>query len=247
MKRIIAGRRAVQEALRAGAKRVSVVYLSQPERGADDAITKAARAAKVPVVEADVATVDGLAEGVRHQGVIAIGGEYPYASVEEMLNAAADAPLLVALDQVQDPHNLGAIIRSAVALGADGVITLRDRACPVTATVVRTSAGATELTRVARVTNLRRTLSALRETGMQCVGLAAEGEAAVSELPYPSCGRVLVVGSEGHGLRRMVRESCDHLARIEQPGPIASLNASVAAGIAIHDSARARRQTLTTP
>lgn len=244
MKRIIAGRRAVHEALRAGAKQLAVVYADSSESRALSELTGASKAARVPVELVSKDALTQLAGDIRHQGIVAIAGDYPYVSVEEMLNHAGPAPLLLALDQVQDPHNFGAIIRSAVALGADGVITLRDRACPVTAAVVRTSAGATECARIARVTNLRRTLDQLVAAGLQVVGLDAAGDTTLDELPYPDSGRVLVVGSEGHGLRRLVREACDLLARIEQPGPIASLNASVAVGIALHDSARARRATV---
>jgi len=244
VKRIIAGRRAVQEALRASSKQLSVLYVDQREARALSELVSQATSARIPIESVDRDALTRLAQGVKHQGIVAVAGAYPHVSVEEILNAAEPAPLLLALDQVQDPHNLGAMVRSAVALGADGVITLKDRACPVNATVVRTSAGATEFARIARVTNLRRTLDALGDAGLERVGLAAEGDTTLDELPYPQAGRVLVVGSEGQGLRRLVREGCDRLARIEQVGPIASLNASVAAGIALSECARGRRAAL---
>jgi 23S rRNA (guanosine2251-2'-O)-methyltransferase len=172
--------------------------------------------------------------------VVAVAGEYPYLSLAELLAALPARALLVALDQVTDPHNFGAIVRSAVALGADGVLTLKDRAAPVTPVVVRASAGATELARIARVTNLARTLGELRERGLQIVGLDAEGTTRLRELPAAEAGRVLVVGSEGHGLRRLVREQCDVLASIELGGRLGSLNASVAAGIALYESMQQR-------
>jgi 23S rRNA (guanosine2251-2'-O)-methyltransferase len=184
--------------------------------------------------------LDALADSARHQGVLAIAGEYPYLSLPELLASAGENPLLVALDQVTDPHNFGAIVRSAVALGASGVVTLKDRASPVTSAVVRASAGATELARIARVTNLARALAELREGGLQIVGLDAEGTVELHEAPHPTVGRVLVVGSEGSGLRRLTREQCDVLARITLGGPMRSLNASVAAGIAVYQSLRAR-------
>lgn len=240
MKRIIAGRRAVQEALAGGARQLSIVYVDDGDRGALAVLSDAARRARIPVEAVASAALDRLAGGVRHQGVLAVAGGYPFSSLEEILATAETAPLIVALDQIQDPHNFGAIVRSAVAMGADGVITLKDRACPVTPVVVRASAGATELCRIARVTNLSRALQLLGKQGLQRVGLAADGAVELSELPYPAAGRVLVVGSEGSGMRRLVRQQCDALVRLNQPGPIDSLNASVAAGIALYASARRR-------
>jgi 23S rRNA (guanosine2251-2'-O)-methyltransferase len=240
VKRLLLGPHAVTEALRAAPKRLAVVYAADASGKAVDSVVAMASRCAVRVETRPREALDALARGNKHQGVIAIGGDYPYLPLEQILTSAAPRPLLVALDQVSDPHNLGAIVRSAVALGADGVITLRDRAAPVTAAAVRVSAGATEAARIGRVTNLARSLASLRDQGMQVVGLAAEGEAELHELPYPDAGRVLVVGSEGRGLRRLVRAQCDALARIALPGPLASLNASVAAGIAIYESARMR-------
>lgn len=233
MGRIIAGRRAVAEGLQARARTFQVLYAAESERRPLQALLAQAKQAGVRVELRERAELDALAGEARHQGVLAVVGDYPYVNLETEMEAG-EGQLWVALDQVQDPHNFGAIVRSAVALGADGVITLRDRACPVTATVVRASAGATECARIARVTNLGRTLQAARDQGFQVVGLAAEGDVDVLSVPKADAGRILVVGSEGHGLRRLVRAQCDVLARIELPGPIASLNASVAAAIAIH-------------
>ncbi len=241
MKRVVAGPRAVLEALRGpGAGAVAVVYLDPNSRPALREVAEAARDRGVRVEERTREEIDALADGVRHQGAVAISGTYAYASLDDLLAAAGPAPLFVALDEVTDPHNFGAIVRSAVALGADGVITLERRAAPVTPVVVRASAGATEHARIARVTNLSQTLVTLRKRGLLAVGLAAEGETTVGDLPAAPGGRVLVVGSEGRGLRRLVRERCDLLARIDLTGPIASLNASVAAGIALYEAARQR-------
>jgi 23S rRNA (guanosine2251-2'-O)-methyltransferase len=156
------------------------------------------------------------------------------------LSEGKSYPLWVALDQITDPHNFGAIVRSAVAFGVDGVIILKDRSVAVNATAVRASAGATEYAKIARVTNLVRALQQAREGGVQVVGLDGSASEPLHAYEYPLQGRVLVVGSEGKGLRRLVREQCDHLARIELTGPIASLNASVAASIAIYQSMRQR-------
>jgi len=241
MKRLLAGPRAVEEALRAEAKRVIVVYCTAERARALEVL---AHKAKVTCEVRSPSELDVLARGLKHQGVLAITGDYPYVELEHVLGQRSQAPLLVALDQIVDPHNFGAIVRSSVAFGADAVIALRDRAAPVTPVVVRASAGATELARIARVTNLARALRTLREHGMQVVGLDARGEAAVDELPpFPATGRVIVIGSEGEGLRRLTREHCELLARIDMPGGFESLNASVAAGIALYAMARARART----
>jgi len=239
MKRLLAGPRAVTEALRADPKRIVVLYvLNDVERLRE--FDEEARRAGVRCEARSTAELDALAQGLKHQGVLAITGEYPYAELETVLRDARPAPLIVALDQISDPHNFGAIVRSCVAFGADAIITLKDRAAPVTAVVVRASAGATERARIARVTNLARTLDSLRARGMPVVGLDAEGSATLDALPFDPAGRVLVIGSEGDGLRRLTRSLCDELVRIEMPGGFESLNASVAAGIALYESARAR-------
>jgi 23S rRNA (guanosine2251-2'-O)-methyltransferase len=238
LKRLLLGTHAVLEALRAAPDRVVVVYTAGEAQGALGEVARAAHEQHVRCEPRERAELDALADGVRHQGVLAITGEYSYLSIDELLEKAPERPLLVALDQITDPHNFGAIVRSAVAFGADGLITLKDRAAPVTPVVVRASAGATEAARIARVTNLARTLHELSDAGMQVIGLDAEGKADLRDLAYGERGRVLVVGSEGYGLRRLVREHCETLAAIPLPGPLASLNASVAAGIAIYESAR---------
>jgi len=240
MKRLLLGARAVSEALRAAPQQIAVVY---HDRAAGDAARDTARAARERNVRSEERgreELDALSRGERHEGVLAVAGEYPYRSLEDLLEGCGAVPLLVALDQVTDPHNLGAIVRSAVALGADGIITLKDRAAPVTAVVVRAAAGATELARIARVTNLARTLEQLADAGMQVLGLDAGGKATLPEVPYPRAGRVLVIGSEGEGLRRLVRERCEQLVRIPMRGPVQSLNASVAAAIALYECDRAR-------
>jgi 23S rRNA (guanosine2251-2'-O)-methyltransferase len=239
MKRIVLGPHAAEQAMRTDPKRVHVLYVQDGHARAkelDELAQKiGVRSELRPVQELDV-----LAPGLKHQGVIAITGEYPYLDLSQMLEQAKPAPLFVALDQISDPHNFGAIVRSCVAFGADGVLTLKDRAAPVSAVVVRASAGATERAPIARVTNLARTLSELRERGLQLVGLDARGDVALQNVEYSASGRVLVIGSEGDGLRRLTREACDVLARVDLAGEFESLNASVAAGIALYESARGR-------
>lgn len=233
MKRLVLGPRAVAEALRGQAGELSVIYVADEGRREMAELVEFARKRNVVVEQRTPDELERLAKGDRHQGVLAIGGSYPYLSFEELADKLPEMPLLVALDEVTDPHNFGAIVRSAVAFGAHGVLTLKQRAAPVTPVVVRASTGATEHARIARVTNLANTLQQLAKEGYDVIGLAAEGAVDLRAIQRsrPTC---LVVGSEGYGLRRLVRERCTQLARIPMDGPIASLNASVAAGIALY-------------
>lgn len=244
MKRHLCGVHAVREALSGRARDLAVVYITgDATRGALAELVALAREARVTVEARSAQELDVLAGALRHQGVIAVSGvDFPYVDLDALVSRASArsaAPLVVCLDEVTDPHNLGAIVRSAVAMGADGVVTLKDRAAPITAVVVRASAGATEHATVARVVNLARALDQLTQKGFRVVGLDAEGSAMLYEVDCT--GPVaLVVGSEGSGLRRLVRERCDVLARIPLTGPVASLNASVAAGIAVYEVTRQR-------
>jgi 23S rRNA (guanosine2251-2'-O)-methyltransferase len=239
MKRIVVGPHAAEQALRSDAKRVHVLYLQAGHSRAKE-LEALATQAGVRFELRSANELELLGPGLKHQGVVAITGEYPYVELSDALERAKPAPLVVALDQISDPHNFGAIVRSCVAFGADAIITLKDRAAPVSAVVVRASAGATERAQIAKVTNLARTLGELRERGLQLVGLDAAGRVALHEVDYPAEGRVLVIGSEGDGLRRLTREACDVLARVDLAGEFESLNASVAAGIALYESARSR-------
>ncbi len=235
MSRIITGPRFVLEALRARAP-IKVIY-AEPNR-ADDRLRSAARAAGVQIDARSRQELDDLTEGVRHQGVVAVASDYQYQSLEDLLDATQERGLVVGLDEITDPHNVGAIVRSAVAFGAQGVLVSKHRAAMVTPAVVRASAGATEHARIVQITNLQKTLVSLKDAGFWVVGLDAEGERTLSELPSDLAKVVLVVGSEDKGLRRLVRQRCDMLARIPQAGPIDSLNASVAAAIAIYELSR---------
>ena len=241
MKRLLVGARAVTEALRTQPDRISVVYAAEHASGRARALCSQAQRQGVRVQSVPRLRLDTLARGLNHQGLIALSGDYPYRNLSELLSELPARPLLVALDQVSDPHNFGAIVRSAVAFGADGLITLRDRSSPVTPVVVRSSAGATEHAKIARVTNLARTLTELRERGMQVLGLDPDATQDLESAEYPLEGRVLVVGAEGHGMRRLVRQRCDLLCRIELSGPLGALNAAVAAAVALYISQRERR------
>lgn len=232
MTRVLAGRRPVLEALRGNAK-VRRIY-TEPQRAYPD-VLEAAEAQDIPMMNRDRAGLDKLSDGVRHQGVVAVAEDYEFCEPEEIIAHAEGPPVLVALDEVTDPQNLGAIIRSAVTLGLDGLIIPKHRAAGITAAVVRASAGATEHASIARVTNLQRTLLSLSKSGMEIVGLDAGADIDVRDLEPSPRGRVLVVGSEGKGLRRMVRQRCDIVVHIRQEGPMDSLNASVAAAIAMYE------------
>ena len=235
MTRVLAGRRPVLEGMRGNA-RVRQIY-TEPQRAFPD-ILEAAEARSIPIANRDRAKLDRLTDGVRHQGVVALADDYQFCELEEIIAHAEGAPVLVALDEVTDPQNLGAIIRSAVTLGLDGVIFPKHRAAGITSAVVRASAGATEHASIARVTNLQRTLLSLSESGMEIIGLDSGADLDIHELEPSAAGRILVIGSEGKGLRRMVRQRCDIVVQIPQKGPMDSLNASVAAAIAMYEISR---------
>lgn len=245
MKRVLAGPRAVIEALRASPGACEVVYLADGVRSSSaQRVETLAERARVPCETVPRGALDGMADRLNHQGVVAITGAYPYLDLAALLDAAARDrdPLLVVLDQIQDPGNLGAIIRSSHALGASGLILTRNRSASVSRGAVRSSAGASELTRIARVTNLVRCLDELRDADYRVLGAAGEADAAVDSVNFG--GPVaLVLGNENRGLRRLTREHCDQLFSIPLAHDFDSLNVSSAAAIALHAAARARRET----
>ncbi|MBS0225831.1 MAG: 23S rRNA (guanosine(2251)-2'-O)-methyltransferase RlmB [Proteobacteria bacterium] len=186
--------------------------------------------------------LDGVAGGLRHQGVIAryaAAKTYDEHDLKEIVEAADGRVLILVLDEVQDPHNLGACLRSAAAAGAHAVVIPRDKAASITATVRKTSAGAADRLPVVRVTNLARCLKSLQQQGVWIYGLAGETETSLYSIDLR--GNVaLVLGAEGDGLRRLTREHCDQLVRIPMPGAMESLNVSVAAGISLFEAVRQR-------
>lgn len=241
---LVVGRNAVLEALRAEVPASSLRVAARIE--ADDRvreILRTATARNVPLLEVTKPELDRLTDGATHQGVALEVPEYGYVRPEDLLAAARDAggvPLLVALDGVTDPRNLGAVVRSAAAFGADGVIVPERRAAGVTAAAWKVSAGAVARVPVARATNLVRALVALKEEGCFVVGLDAGGGIEIGALELATSPLVVVAGSEGKGLSRLVRETCDVVARIPIVG-VESLNAGVAAGIALYEVDRLRR------
>ena len=243
---IVGGRNAVLEALRAGVP-VTTVYLAarieQDDRTRE--ILRLAADAHRPLLEVGRAELDRLTDGAVHQGVAIQVPPYAYADPDDLLDAAAgaDVPaLVVALDGVTDPRNLGAVLRSAGAFGAHGVLVPERRAAGVTAAAWKVSAGAAARVPVARATNLARTLAEYRKAGVFVVGLDGHADVTVADLPFATDPLVLVVGSEGKGLSRLVREQCDAIAAIPIASAVESLNAGVAAGIALYEVARRRRQ-----
>ena len=239
---IIEGRNAVIEALRAGTA-VDKVYIAKGETDATlGHIASTARGKGIVVVEADRRKLDGMSRTHSHQGVIALAAVREYASVSDILQSARDkgeAPLVVVCDELSDPHNLGAVIRTADAAGAHGVIIPKRRSAGLTAIVAKTSAGAVSYLPVARVANLTALLRELKEEGLWGFGTAADGDRLLydADLKGPAA---IVIGSEGDGMTRLVRESCDFLVSIPMKGRISSLNASAAAAVLLYEALRQR-------
>lgn len=241
---VVAGRNAAVEALRAGIP-VEKIYVAA-RLDADDRtreIFAIAMERGYDILEVGRTQLDQIAGGTTHQGIAVAVPPYQYLDAEDLLDAAEQSgrpPLIVALDGVTDPRNLGAVLRSAAAFGAHGVLVPERRAAGVTASVWKVSAGAVARVPVARATNLVRALTDLKKAGCFVVGLDADGEVPVGELAFATDPLVLVVGSEGKGLSRLVRETCDTVASIPIGSDTESLNAAVAAGIALYEVARAR-------
>lgn len=237
----IEGRNAVIEAFRSGRTIDRLYLLENCQDGPVMTIRREAKKHDTPVRFVPRERLDQMSETGRHQGVIALAAAYEYAQVEDLLEAArakGEPPFLILLDNIEDPHNLGAIIRTANLAGAHGVIIPKDRAAGLTATVARTSAGALNYTPVAKVTNLARTIEDLKKEGIWFV-CADMGGTLMYDLDLR--GPIgLVIGNEGEGVGRLVREKCDLVAAIPMKGQIDSLNASVAAGILSYEILRQR-------
>ena len=239
---VIEGRNAVTEAIRAGVA-IDKIYLLKGE--GDSAlghIASAAREQGVVVVNTDRRKLDAMSRTHAHQGVIALAAVREYASVDDILAAAQaknEPPLIVVCDELSDPHNLGAVIRTADAAGAHGVIIPKRRSAGLTAVVGKTSAGAVAHVPVARVPNLPALLKELKEAGVWVFGTAAERTSTLyqADLKGPAA---IVIGSEGDGMGRLVRENCDFIVSIPMRGKINSLNASAAAAVLLYEAVRQR-------
>ncbi|MFC9930241.1 23S rRNA (guanosine(2251)-2'-O)-methyltransferase RlmB [Streptomyces sp. NPDC127190] len=242
---LVVGRNPVVEALREGVP-ASTLYVQQfidNDERVREALQLAAERGGINLMEAPRPELDRMTNGLNHQGLVLQVPPYEYAHPEDLLDAAADEgadPLVVALDGVTDPRNLGAVVRSVSAFGGHGVVVPERRSAGMTAGAWKTSAGTAARTPVARATNLTRALEAYKKAGLTVVGLAADGEAELGELDALQGPVVIVVGSEGKGLSRLVGETCDIRVRIPMPGGAESLNAGVAAGIVLYEAARRR-------
>lgn len=239
---IIEGRNAVIEALRAGTT-MDKIYLAKGETDKTlGHIASKARAQGIVVVEADRRKLDGMSRTHAHQGVIALAAVREYVSVDDILADAAaknEPPLIVVCDEISDPHNLGAIIRTAECAGAHGVVIPKRRSAGLTAVVAKTSAGAVAHVPVARVPNIPALLKDLKKQGVWVFGTAADGTTALydADLKGPAA---IVIGSEGEGMGRLVTENCDFTVSIPMFGKINSLNASAAAAVLLYEAVRQR-------
>lgn len=238
---IIEGRNAVLEAFRAGKTIDKLFVLDGCQDGPVKSILREAKKTDTIINFVDKERLDRLANSGHHQGVVAQAAAYEYAEVEDILNAAkekGEAPFIFILDEIEDPHNLGAIIRTANLCGAHGVIIPKRRAVGLTATVAKTSAGAVNYTPVAKVTNIAKTIEELKKEGMWFACADMDGQTMYDLNLTGPIG--LVIGNEGAGVSRLVKEKCDFTASIPMKGDIDSLNASVAAGVLAYEIVRQR-------
>lgn len=242
---MVVGRNSVVEALREGVP-ASMLYVQQfidNDERVREALQLVGERGGIHLMEAPRPELDRMTNGLNHQGLVLQVPPYEYAHAEDLAAAAYDQgqdPLIVALDGVTDPRNLGAVVRSVSAFGGHGVVVPERRAAGMTAGAWKTSAGAAARTPVARATNLTRALEGYKKAGIAIVGLAADGEHTVGDLEALGGPVVIVVGSEGKGLSRLVGETCDYRVRIPMPGGTESLNAGVAAGVVLYEAARRR-------
>lgn len=236
------GRNALQEALRSG-RTIDKVFIADgdTDRGLQRLAAEAKDAGAV-VVSVDRRKLDAMSFTHAHQGVIALAAAHAYFTVDDILEEAAsrgEAPLIVICDELSDPHNLGAILRSAECAGAHGIIIPKRRSVGLTATVAKASAGAVEYMKVARVTNINTAIAELKSKGVWVFGTAAEGSIPMckADLTVPAA---IVIGNEGEGLSQLVRKNCDVMVSIPMKGRISSLNASAAASILLYEAVRQR-------
>lgn len=241
---VLVGRNAVTEALKSG-RGINKLWIASGDReGSVAEIAALAKERGIVVQYVERAKIEALAGGHRHQGVLAYVAPVPYAELDDILKAAeekGEAPFLVLLDELEDPHNLGALLRTADATGVHGILIPKRRSVSLNATVAKTSAGAVEYVPVARIGNIAQTLKKLKEKGFWVAGADMNGEKAYYEADLTG-PLVLVVGSEGRGMSRLTKEACDFIVSMPMVGRINSLNASVAGSILMYESMRQRLQ-----
>ena len=237
---LIVGRNPVMEALKSG-KALDTIYVNENAGGSIGAITRIARERGIVIKNVSDQNLTQMCGGASHQGIIASGACAEYVSVEDILAISkkkGTAPFIIICDEIEDPHNLGAIIRTAEAAGADGIIIPKRRSASLNATVFKTSAGAASWLPVARVANLGAAIDELKKNGIWIYGTDASGENYSDTSFTGPIG--LVIGSEGFGMGRLIRDKCDFLVKLPMYGKITSLNASVAAGIFMYEAVRQR-------
>lgn len=239
---LIVGRNAVMQALESG-RTIDSVTVAEGQRGGQAAkIIEICREKKIPVKYADSRRLDKLCGGAAHQGVAAFAAAHDYAELDDIFNLAqsrGESPFIVICDGLEDPHNLGAILRTAEAAGVHGVIIPKRNSVTLNYTVAKTSAGAIEYVPVVKVTNIAGTIDTLKDRGVWVFGADMDGTP-WTELDFTGSA-ALVIGSEGRGLSKLVREKCDFIASLPMKGRINSLNASVAAGILMFEASRQRK------
>lgn len=247
---LLYGLHPVEEAIRSGNRRLESVLITRERANHHpdarlQSILDACHTAGIQVRLESKEQLTRMARTEAHQGVVAVVAERGYSSLQELTQPRGQHLFLLALDGVEDPHNLGALLRTADGAGVDGVILPERRAASVNATVVKTSAGAAEHVRIARVTNLVRALEELKRQNIWCVGLDERGAQNYDTFDF-RCNCVLVLGGEGGGLHDLARRTCDHLLRIPMAGQVSSLNVSVAGAIVMYEAARQRRAAAST-
>jgi 23S rRNA (guanosine2251-2'-O)-methyltransferase len=245
---VLYGLHPVEEAIRSGGRELDHVSVARDRGDAKlDRLIELCRAANVRVTQESRETLTKLARTDMHQGVLAVVRERKFLAIEDLLATPAEGHLFfLALDGVEDPHNLGALLRTAEGAGVDGVILPERRAAPINATVAKASAGASEHVRVARVTNLVRSLEQLKKANVWVLGLDERGTPDYTDFDFRTdC--VLVLGREGAGLHDLVKKTCDHLLRIPMAGRVASLNVSVAGAVVMYEAMRQRRGAAAQP
>lgn len=242
---MVAGRNAVMEALKGSRSVNKLIIANGSTEGSIKEIIAVAKEKGVNIQYWDRSKLDSIARGIRHQGVLAQVAPVQYAELEDILQVAKDRnepPFIVLLDELEDPHNLGAILRTADAAGVHGVLIPKHRSCPLSATVAKTSAGAVEHVPVARVGNLVQTIKKLKQEGLWVAAADMDGKDYYdTDLTGPL---LLIIGSEGQGVGRLVKEQCDFVVRIPMVGKINSLNASVAGSILMYEAMKQRRKAM---
>lgn len=242
---MVAGRNAVMEALKGSRSVNKLMIANGSTEGSIKEIIAVAKEKGVNIQYWDRSKLDSIARGIRHQGVLAQVAPVQYADLEDILQVAKDRnepPFIVLLDELEDPHNLGAILRTADAAGVHGVLIPKHRSCPLSATVAKTSAGAVEHVPVARVGNLVQTIKKLKQEGLWVAAADMDGKDYYdTDLTGPL---LLIIGSEGQGVGRLVKEQCDFVVRIPMVGKINSLNASVAGSILMYEAMKQRQKAL---